>query len=678
MSKMLFSSGFESGVSLASPGPYDGTEAYQNVVGTDSTTGSTWPAQLWGGTSHIQELTDGGTLPSVIQNSIDTVTGHTGAQTQALDLNVLQKIDGTTQDPLLIEPAAAQAPNDFYISDWIKLPANTASLLGTGGWVTALPEVKAAGDFRIVTALEVDNTGTAHYHMKWDNNANGNLPAQTFYSQYNNAAVVPLGQWAHVEFSFHRDATAGEAVMKVDGQTIFDHVGDTVGVNNAPINRIFVASPYSNNPMNMLVDDVQVWDGTPTTTSAPTPTPAPVPAPTPTPVPTPAPAPAPTPTPVPTPAPAPAPAPAPTLAPAPSAPAPAPAPVTLGAGPDTLALQVSEDAWQGDAQFTVSIDGNQVGGTQTATASHGAGQTQAVNVLGTFGAGSHLATINFLNDAWGGTLATDRNLYVAGATVDGTSVPNAGLTLMKGGPQSFTFNGPAAAVPVPAPTPTPTQTAADTLDLHVSEDAWQGDAQFTVQVDGAQVGGVRTATASHGQGATQDVSIGGTWGAGPHTVGVSFINDAWGGTAATDRNLYVDAATYDGRAAGGAPATLLSNGTVNFAAPAPVTLHLAEDAWQGDAQYTVAIDGTTVVQNGTVTALNGSGGSQAVGLSALLSAGKHDVAVSFTNDAWGGTASTDRNLYVKGIDVNGTPAAGATATLLSNGTAHFQILVPAS
>ncbi|HEY0204778.1 MAG TPA: carbohydrate-binding domain-containing protein [Acetobacteraceae bacterium] len=352
-----------------------------------------------------------------------------------------------------------------------------------------------------------------------------------------------------------------------------------------------------------------------------------------------------------------------------------PATLSVGSGPNTLALQVSEDAWQGDAQFTVSVDGTQIGGTQTATASHGAGQTQTVNVLGSFGTGLHTATINFLNDAWGGTAATDRNLYVNSATLNAGTVSNAGLTLLSSGPQSFSFNGIASAT-VASP-------ATDTLDLHVSEDAWQGDAQYVVKVDGNQVGGVRAATALHSQGATQDVSIAGNWGAGPHAVSVSFINDAYGGTAATDRNLYVDAVTYNGAAASGAPATMLSNGTANFGVGVPVTatpltLHLAEDAWQGNAQYAVAIDGTTVLQGGTVTALNASGQSQAVNVSALLSAGKHDVAVSFLNDAWGGTASTDRNLYVKGIDVSGSPVSGASAALLSTGTTHFQIVVPSA
>ena len=96
-----------------------------------------------------------------------------------------------------------------------------------------------------------------------------------------------------------------------------------------------------------------------------------------------------------------------------TAPAPAPAPTTpgtVGSGNDTLVLNLSEDAYKGDAQFTVSVDGAQLGGTQTVTASHGAGQSQAFTFKGNFGSGKHTVAVSFLNDAWGGTAATDRNL----------------------------------------------------------------------------------------------------------------------------------------------------------------------------------------------------------------------------------------------------------------------------
>ncbi len=377
-----------------------------------------------------------------------------------------------------------------------------------------------------------------------------------------------------------------------------------------------------------------------------------------------------TPTPVPTPT-------TPTTTPTPTVTATTPTPTTVASpastAPGQLVLWMSEDAWQGDAQFTVTVDGNQVGGVQTATASHAAGQSLAVGVAGSFATGSHSVSVDFLNDAWGGSAATDRNLYVDKATLDGTTVASSTMALLQGGPSGFSFGSPAAS-------------GADTLVLQVSEDAWQGDAQFAVTVDGVQQGAF-TATASHAAGAVQAISLTDGWGAGAHTVGVAFLNDAYGGTAATDRNLYVNGISYDGATVGGASAALLSTGVVNFAVPAagasaPVTqaltLHLAEDAWQGDAQYSVAIDGKTVTADGTVTASNGAGQSQAVSLSALLTPGAHDLSVSFLNDAWGGTPATDRNLYVRGVDVGGTPVSGASAALYSTGTTHFQIVVPSA
>jgi hypothetical protein len=66
--------------------------------------------------------------------------------------------------------------------------------------------------------------------------------------------------------------------------------------------------------------------------------------------------------------------------------------------------------------------------------------------------------------------------------------------------------------------------AADTLTLRVSEDAWKGDAQFTVSVDGKQVGGTLTASALHGTGDSNVFTLTGQWGAGTHDVQLKFIN----------------------------------------------------------------------------------------------------------------------------------------------------------
>lgn len=109
----------------------------------------------------------------------------------------------------------------------------------------------------------------------------------------------------------------------------------------------------------------------------------------------------------------------------------------------------------------------------------------------------------------------------------------------------------------------------DVLVLHVSADNWNGSPQFVVSVDGKQQGGLQTATASHVYGQTQDISLSGAFGLGSHDVAVTFLNDAWGGATAMDRNLYVDSIDDNGQHYASASATLMSNGTVHLSTGAP-------------------------------------------------------------------------------------------------------------
>ncbi len=119
--------------------------------------------------------------------------------------------------------------------------------------------------------------------------------------------------------------------------------------------------------------------------------------------------------------------------------------VSVGSGSDTLVLKVSEDAYQGDAQFTVSVDGQPTGGILTATTAHASGGSDTIKVLGNWARGPHTVTVDFLNDAWGGTPDTDRNLYVDSATYDGATVSGAAAALTSSGPQTFSVTDPGAA-----------------------------------------------------------------------------------------------------------------------------------------------------------------------------------------------------------------------------------------
>jgi hypothetical protein len=91
---------------------------------------------------------------------------------------------------------------------------------------------------------------------------------------------------------------------------------------------------------------------------------------------------------------------------------------------------------------------------------------------------------------------------------------------------------------------------------------------------------------------------------------------------------------------------------------------MAEDAYQGDAQYSIAVDGV-VKSTGTVTTLRSSGKSQEISLT--VPDGSHVVAVTFLNDAWDGTPQTDRNLFVNYVKYDGAPAWTATKALGAQG-----------
>ncbi len=291
--------------------------------------------------------------------------------------------------------------------------------------------------------------------------------------------------------------------------------------------------------------------------------------------------------------------------PATSGPTPPPTGTVIGSGSDTIVLTMSEDA-DGpvgaagrDAEFTLNVDGQQIGGLQTVTASHGAGQTQTFTFQGNFTPGQHALTVTFANNSMtAGDKAAfndggDRNVYVNSVTYDGTSVsstvtpiyvsafyPPLSTTGFYPGNAVFTATDttsiPANAPSTPTTTPAAVQagTGADTLTLAMSEDPYMGDAQFTVSVDGKQVGGTFTTSAISWEGQTQQFTLKGSWGNGPHTVAVTFLNDligppdSAGAYDPVDRNLYINAISYDGTAVAGTPWGLFNDGSQTFNMPA--------------------------------------------------------------------------------------------------------------
>jgi len=113
--------------------------------------------------------------------------------------------------------------------------------------------------------------------------------------------------------------------------------------------------------------------------------------------------------------------------------------VTTDSVRQETALKVSQDAYKGDAQYTVSVDGKQIGGVLTAGASHTAGHDDIITVKGDWATGTHKLAVNFLNDSYGGSAAADRYLHVDGITYNGAAVAKGTADLHGNGPVFFSF-----------------------------------------------------------------------------------------------------------------------------------------------------------------------------------------------------------------------------------------------
>ena len=366
--------------------------------------------------------------------------------------------------------------------------------------------------------------------------------------------------------------------------------------------------------------------------------------------------------------------------------------VTVGSGPDTLVLQLQQDTYQGNAQYTVSLDGAQVGATQNAQATRASGVSDTLTVRADLAAGPHRVTINFLNDAYGGTSDTDRNLFVNSGTYNGAALTFTARQLMSNGPATIDF-AEAGTTPPATGASTTVGSGSDTLVFKLQQDPYEGSAQYTVKIDGAQVGGVLTASATRASGLFDTLTVLGNLAPGAHSAEINFLNDRYDGSAATDRNLYVSSGTYNGEAIPFTTRQLLSPGPtlIDFQEPSPpgttppaagasvtvgsgsdtLVLKLSQDAYQGNAQYTVSLDGAQVGGVLTASATRASGLLDTLTVRADLAPGAHRVAVNFLNDRYDGSAATDRNLYVESGTYNGDTIAFTAKQLLSSGPAFI-------
>ena len=110
----------------------------------------------------------------------------------------------------------------------------------------------------------------------------------------------------------------------------------------------------------------------------------------------------------------------------------------------SITLQVDEDAYEGNAEFTVTVDGQQVGGIQTADVLHSSGEWQTITLNDVLPSGANTIKVTFINDLYGGSSSLDRNLYVKAISAGGTTVSENKELKSTGNSVSATVNVPAA------------------------------------------------------------------------------------------------------------------------------------------------------------------------------------------------------------------------------------------
>jgi Ca-dependent carbohydrate-binding module xylan-binding len=342
-----------------------------------------------------------------------------------------------------------------------------------------------------------------------------------------------------------------------------------------------------------------------------------------------------------------------------------------------------------------------------------------------------ITNVRLTNNLMGLTEYGDREGQYLFPGNHGANFSMSGNSLFSAAPGNLAFLGQPAAPPAPQPpvaaptppapkpeaapvastptasTPAPTSGSSE-VTLRVSGDHYKGAPHFNVAVDGKTVATNLSTTAVHNNGEWVDVKVWGDFSKSPKTVSVTFTDDQWGGTNSTDKNLYVDYIAVNGKRYEGESvspnkadphaAALWSNGALTFAIdgsgpPAPVitspvassseiTLRVSGDQYQGTPHFNVSVDGKIVATNLTTTAVHAKDEWIDLTIKGDFSDGPHKVGITFTDDAWGGTKSTDKNLYVDYISVNGKRYEGeavspnkdhsnAAAALWSNGTLTF-------
>lgn len=259
---LLFSSGFEEGVTLASE-----RSGYQRLNGVELESGFVWDESLnglWGSSNNGIHIIDGGGDEGGIENDIiENVPGPDGEPTRAL----FQEIEFSSGSPRAQTPYQINNieddPDEYYISYWMKI--DETSLDEDDQWriiwqykTDHFDYQSPKPGYRISVFIYTDEDGP-YWHVQGDDQD------PKFWSVSNRDLPVPRDEWFQVEvYSKVSSGDDGRFWAKINGVEIASQDGPNLGSDEDTMEFMMLWQLYGNSyPASQLVDDVQIWDGVP-------------------------------------------------------------------------------------------------------------------------------------------------------------------------------------------------------------------------------------------------------------------------------------------------------------------------------------------------------------------------------------------------------------------------------
>ena len=116
--------------------------------------------------------------------------------------------------------------------------------------------------------------------------------------------------------------------------------------------------------------------------------------------------------------------------------------VVTGTGPAALVLSMSEDYYDHDAKFIVTIDGAAIPGVFAAVAQNAKGQSQRFLFYGTYAPGVHTVTVTYINNLPAAAAYMSRKLYFDGMAMNGAPSVALAPVALRGGQHTMSFVAP--------------------------------------------------------------------------------------------------------------------------------------------------------------------------------------------------------------------------------------------